>query len=103
LEGFVRCPRDQRELTAHDLDRNPGNLIGRRSKAEDDFRKALPEGAMVIDFRKTEVLERARAHGRKQLAFGIVGGQFSSRNTLEERFQPRGIHRRMIMLLNDAR
>jgi hypothetical protein len=37
--------------------RNGGDLLGRFALAEDNFRKALPYAAVVVDARETDVFE----------------------------------------------
>ena len=48
------------------------DLRRRLAQAEDDFRKSLPDGPMVVDARKAEVFERRRAERLEQLAFRLA-------------------------------
>jgi len=62
-----RACHEQRRTAAGNLPGNGRNLIGRLTEAKNDFRKPLPDGAMVIDAREPKVFEWLSAERLQEL------------------------------------
>jgi hypothetical protein len=66
IPGRLVRARDQQRMSApDDLRRDLRNLIGRLAEPQHDFRKALPDGSMVIDLGKSKVFKGLLAKRRR--------------------------------------
>ena len=74
-------PRDEQAVaTLDDRARDGGDLCRCLALAEDDFRKALTPGAVVIDLCEAEVFERTASDGERALfSLGRIEAAFAHR------------------------
>jgi hypothetical protein len=88
IGGGVR-PRDKQAVTAvNDRFRNEGNLFGGLALAKHNLRKPLTGGAVVIDARESQVLERLADAGEPPRApLGIRRIEASLADGVEQRAQ----------------
>lgn len=88
IGGGVR-PRDKQAVTAvNDRSRNEGNLFGGLALAKDNFRKPLTGGAVVIDPRESQVLERLADAGEPPRApLGVRWVKATFADGIEQRAQ----------------
>jgi hypothetical protein len=84
VEGFSTGARhEQRRPAIHDFPADGRNLGGRLSEAQNHLREALPYCAVVIDFRKAEVFERARLEGFDEMLERVGGCDVTARDAIE--------------------
>jgi hypothetical protein len=78
--------RDEQAVAGgDDAGGDAGNLVGRLARPENDFRKALASGAVVIDTRVPQVLERGLAYKLKELVLRGLRRKRACVNRLQER------------------
>ncbi len=70
--GRVGAGHEQRVAARDDPLGDRGDLVSGLAKPEDDFREALARGAVVIDPREAQILERLLAEFSRQLIDGGV-------------------------------
>jgi hypothetical protein len=87
--GLVRARRRARHEEAvpaiDDGPRDPGDLLRRLPLAENDFREPLPDGAMVIDAGKPEVLDGVERERVQGAPFGVCRLQPAVAYGIEQR------------------
>ena len=80
---LIGTGNQQRITGGHDPLGDRRHLARRLAGAKDNFRESLPDGAVMIHTRKSEVLERQPPQHGGQLRGPLIGGRGSARNPFE--------------------